>query len=283
VSSLQWSHRQAEQSPFVLIALKGWFDAGEAATGALDWLEDHYEVTELAEIQADEFFDFQQERPFVTLSESGERSILWPSTRVLLAEGEDVDPFILINGTEPHVRWRLYVQLLDEILAEYAAPRVVTLGAMVGGIPHTRQLAAKGSSADKRIAARYGLQPPKYQGPTGVLGVLHQALDVSDRAGISLHVPVPHYAASGPSPKAMLSLLAAVQRVTDIPTHHEALYQEAELWVQSVSEAVGEDEQLKAYIGKLEEHRDADLEEQVSSSGDVAAALEEFLRRESDS
>lgn len=280
MSAIEPQQSESLVEPVVLLALRGWFDAGGAATGALKWIEDHYELEKIGEIEADGFFDFQQERPVARLDDQGRREIVWPSTSLYLATSSDADPFVIVRGTEPHLRWREYLRRLDELLGEFESPRIITLGAMAGGVPHTRQFVTKGSSAKRSIAMEHGLQRPRYEGPTGMFGVLHQQLDARDHSGISLWVPVPHYVIEAPSPKATHSLLRAVQRVSGIPTMHEELHDAAVEWELGINSAMDEDDQLMAYVRRLEEHVDAEVEEEIESGESVADALQDFLREQ---
>lgn len=282
MSDLHWERVPALRRPVVVFAFDGWFDAGEAATGAVEWLRDRYDAAPLARIDAEEHFDFQQQRPEVTLDDGGVRRIVWPDT-LAAAVGLPEAPhdLVLVSGVEPHLGWRQFVEHLVEIVELTGAELVVTLGATAAGVPHTRPPQASGSSSFTSLAEPLGLARPTYEGPTGVVGVLHEALDRREVPAISLRVQVPHYLGGSPNPRCARALLEHLERVTGIETGFVDLDDEVAEWSGRVDEAVRADDDVRSYVAGLEEEYDRAVEE-MASSVDVAAELERFLRDRND-
>ncbi|MCB0996061.1 MAG: PAC2 family protein [Acidimicrobiales bacterium] len=264
--------------PLFVVALRGMFDAAEAATDAVERLEDRYSAEPLADIDPENFFDFQQERPLVELDEDGERRIRWPRNRATAATiPNSRHDLVLLSGVEPHLRWRTFSSHLVTIAQRTQAEMVVTVGAMVGLAPHTRPLGVVGSATDSTLAARLGLGRPSYEGPTGLVGALHDALDTADIPVISLRVSVPHYVPNPPNPEASRSLLRRFELVTGIDTGHHALDASAETWRSRVDAAVGADSDLLDYVRNLE--RQVDESDDLFPSGDdLMRELEAYLR-----
>lgn len=268
--------------PLFVIALGGMFDAAEAATGAVERLADRYEAEPVAEIDPEQFFDFQQERPSVVLDDDGNRRIRWPENRCSVARLADVrHDLVLMAGVEPHLRWRTFSSHLVAIAQRLQVEMVVTVGAMVGLAPHTRPLGVVGSATDPALATRLGLGRPTYEGPTGLVGALHDALDQARIPVISLRVSVPHYVPNPPNPEATRSLLRRLELVTGIDTGHHALDASAETWRERVDAAVQADDELLAYVANLERQVD-DSDELLPSGDDIVRELEAYLRERGD-
>ncbi len=281
-SSLIWDAEPGLHRPLVVVALAGWFDAGEAATGAVEWLRAGHDVERMAVIDSDEHFDFQQQRPEVVIDDEGLREIAWPVTTVERAEvPSDARDLVLVAGVEPHLAWRAFVDDLIEIIEVCDAGLVVTLGAVASGVPHSRAPRVTGSSTDSRLAGALGLTRPSYEGVTGVVGVLHTELDRRDVPAVSLRVSAPHYLGGSPNPRAARSLLEHLQRITGVRTRFSELDEEVGAWVDRVDVAVGMDDDVRAYVNQLEEAYDAEVEA-LAESTDLAAELERYLKERGD-
>ena len=278
MTELEWEDAPELSDPIMIVAFKGLFDAAFAATGAIDHLIGFHSATRLASIDPEEFFDFTQERPEVHINDDGVREILWPDNKVHAARtpGEDRD-LVFLAGVEPHLRWRSFANHLVTIAGRTGARMVVTLGAMVGMAPHTRPLGVVGSTTSEELAQRLGLGQPSYEGPTGLVGALHDALDQAAVPVISLRVSVPHYVPSPPNPEATRSLLARLELVTGIKTDHESFVDDAGRWREQVDAAVADDPEMSNYVQELE--RQVDNSDDLLPTGDeLAAQLEAFLR-----
>jgi len=288
MSELSWDSVPNLQRPLVVVAFRGLFDAATSATAAIEWLRDRYESERIAVIDPECYFDFQQERPLVHIDDDGRRSLEWPSndffvvhtTAIAGSFEEQPRDLIVCGGVEPHLRWRSFCDHLLDIARTTKAEMVVTLGAMVGTNPHTRPFPVTGSAASPLLAARLGLSSPTYQGPTGVVGTLHDTLDRAGVPVISLRVSVPHYVPSPPNPKATRALLKRFEDVTGVRTGFTRLDRSATEWEQRVNDAANEDDEVSTYVRKLE--RGYDEAEPLPSGDDIASELEAFLREQRD-
>ncbi len=268
--------------PIVLAAFEGWNDAAEAASGALAHLHEVWDAQPLVAMDPEEYHDFQVTRPQVTLEPDGRRRITWPATRLSWARppGSDRD-VILVRGIEPSMRWRRFTDELLGHLTAHQPSTVITLGALLADVPHTRPIPVTTTSEDPELLERLALQKSQYEGPTGIVGVLQ---DVATRRGLpalSLWAAVPHYVGQSPSPKAILALLSRVEELVQIPLPLGDLAEEAEAWEHGVDELAGEDEEIAEYVRQLEEAKDtAELPE--ASGEAIAREFERYLRRRGD-
>lgn len=275
-----WRDFSSLSRPFLILAFEGWFDVAEAATGAVRWLAKQYNADDVAGIDPEPYFDFTARRPEVKLVD-GERIIEWPANDCAVARlPEHGHDLVLLAGIEPHLRWQTFTQDLIEVIRTTGAEMVITLGAMADAVPHSRPPLVKGSSTSAALAGRLGLDRPSYQGPTGLIGVLHDRLDREQIPVISLRVAVPHYVASSPNPKATLALLHHLEHVTGVPTAHAGLLKVAEAWEQQVNTAVANDDEVRAYVRRLEDQADRRLAQQLPTGEDLAAEFEKFLREQ---
>jgi len=259
------------------MAFDGLFDAAESATDSLAWIRDRCETTELAEIDPESYFNFHSTRPMVRFDPDGKRVIEWPSTRAWACETDSVRDLILVSGFEPHLRWRSFADDILEVVRRSRAELAVTVGAMVAMVPHTRPFPITGSAANPDLARRLGLDSPSYQGPTGVVGVIHDRLDRSEVPVMSIRASVPHYVPAPPNPKATRALLRRIQQTTGVPTAYEELDGAVTEWHGRVDQAVTSDPESAEYVNRLE--RQVDSNEESLPSGDaLASELEAFLR-----
>ena len=266
--------------PVLVVAFKGLFDASGSATSALEWLMEKSESENVGEIDSETFFDFTQERPSISFGKNGERNLTWPKNKIVVIKtNENERDLLSISGIEPHLRWRTFSEILIEIVKKSNAESVLTLGSMVGMTPHSRPLTVTGSSTNPDLAERLHLEKPSYQGPTGIVGVLHDALDRSKIPVISLRVSVPHYVPDSPNPKATRALLRRFEQVTGVTTEHEELDGPAADWQKQVDAAVASDDEITAYVTRLETAIDED-ENLLPSGDDLAAEFEAFLREQ---
>jgi proteasome assembly chaperone (PAC2) family protein len=269
--------------PVVIAAFEGWNDAGEAASGVIRHLEETWGATPLVALDPDDYYDFQVTRPTVEMVDGQTRRISWPTTRLSIAKipGTDRD-VVLIHGIEPNMRWRAFCRDLVGIMLELGARTAVLLGALLADAPHTRPVPVTAASSDAGLAARMQLEPARYEGPTGILGVLQDACAKADLETVSLWAAVPHYVAQPPSPKATLALLRWVEDILDISVSLGELPEQARAWEHGVNELAEQDTEVAEYVRALEEQKDAT--ELPEASGDaIAREFERYLRRRSDS
>jgi proteasome assembly chaperone (PAC2) family protein len=266
----------------VIAAFEGWNDAGEAASDAVSHLLVTWRATLLATVDPEDFYDFQVNRPHVGFTPDGARELSWRSTSFWHCQarpgGRDV---ILITGIEPNVRWRSFCSEVLDYLLERGCSTLVTLGALLADVPHTRPVPITGISSDTQLAARYGLEPSRYTGPTGILGVIQDASSQRGLETLSYWAAVPHYVAAPPAPKATLALLGALEDFLGTPIDMQNLPEEAKAWERGVDELASDDSEVAEYVRSLEEERDtADLPE---ASGDaIAREFERYLKRRAD-
>jgi predicted ATP-grasp superfamily ATP-dependent carboligase len=276
--------------PTMIVAFSGWSDAGEAATGALthllenlDQSEDPQEAILIAEYDAEDFYDFQVNRPMISVDESMVRSINWPSTQVYGIHTSHLDhDYVLVLGVEPSMKWRTFTALLLDLAEDLEVDLVITLGAMLADAPHTRPISVSGSGGHPDIAARLGVEISKYEGPTGILGIIGDGAVKREIDTVSLWAGLPHYASNSPSPKATLALINAVEDFLEISLPLADLVHQSQEWENEVSEMALEDTEVSEYVKALEESKDAAEFKDVSGD-EIARELERFLRRQNES
>jgi len=269
------------RNPVMVAAFEGWNDAGEAASGAVAHLQRIWGAAPFAELDPEDYHDFQVNRPQVTL-EGGQRRVVWPTTRLYWARpaGADHD-VVLVRGIEPSMRWRTYVDELLGFATELQVRTLVTLGALLADVPHTRPIPVTATSEDPELMGRLALEASTYEGPTGIVGVLHDAASRAGIAGLSMWAAVPHYVGQAPSPKATLALLRRVEELFDVTVPLGDLPEDARAWEHGVDELAEEDGEIADYVRQLEEAKDtADLPE--ASGEAIAREFERYLRRRGD-
>jgi proteasome assembly chaperone (PAC2) family protein len=277
---LRYERRPALTRPVLICSFRGWNDGGQGASLAGSFLARSWRAEQFADIDPELFFDFQMTRPHVSLA-SGERQIDWPENSFhhahLPQTGEGPRDMLLLLGTEPSLRWRAFTGLVTGLATEFGASMVVTLGSLLADVPHTRPAPVTASASDSRVLEELGLQPSRYEGPTGMVGVLHDACRVVDIPSVSLWAAVPHYVQLTPSPRAAKALCDRLATLLDVPLDTTELEQASKAYIQQVSEAVAADEETAAYVDELES-RVEEIEEELPSGETLAAELTRFLR-----
>src|SRR6266545_2807381 len=203
-----WESRPQLNRPVMVSAFEGWNDAADAASGAVTWLRRRLKATHIARIDPEEFYDFQATRPEVSLVEGTTRKISWPSNDCFTAHVEEVGrDLVLFSGVEPNLRWRAFCSTVIGLARETGCEMVVTLGALLADVPHTRPTRVTGATSDPELMTSLGLQRSRYEGPTGIVGVLHDTARATGVASASFWAPVPHYVSTPPNPLATRALL----------------------------------------------------------------------------
>ncbi|HEY2985146.1 MAG TPA: PAC2 family protein [Jatrophihabitantaceae bacterium] len=266
----------------LVAAFEGWNDAGDAATGSIEHLELVWDSQPLMAIDPDEYYDFQVNRPAVSMVDGVTRRVSWPTTRLSVCRppGAAFD-LVLVRGIEPNMRWRAFCDELLDVIRALDVRVVVTLGALLSDTPHTRATSVTGTSYDQASAVKYGLEKSRYEGPTGIVGVLQDACVAAGIPAISFWAGVPHYVSQPPNPKATIALLHSVEEVLDVPVPLAELPQQADEWQKLVDEMAAEDDEVTEYIRNLEQRDDEiDRGEMGATSGDaIAREFERYLRR----
>ncbi|MFT4264163.1 MAG: PAC2 family protein [Nocardioides sp.] len=266
----------------VIAAFEGWNDAADAASHVVDHLMSVWSARVVGEIDPEDYYDFQVNRPHVGLNAAGMREITWPTTRIAIASPPELDrDVILIRGLEPSMRWR---QFCDELLGAVEAlggSLVVTLGALLSDTPHTRPIPVSGTSSEPELVDRLKLELSTYEGPTGIVGVFQDACVNEDLASVSYWAAVPHYVAQPPCPKATLALVHRLEELLEISIPLGDLPDDARAWERGVDELAEEDEDVADYVRSLEEARDTT--ELPEASGEaIAREFERYLKRRQD-
>ena len=266
--------------PVLVAAFRGWNDGGQGASLAAGYLAKVWKTARFAEIDPENFYDFQATRPSVSLVDGETRKIEWPDNAFYHGriEGSDRDAVILL-GIEPNLRWRTFGQLVTGLAGDLGVELVITLGSLLADVPHTRPSPVTGSATDAELVEQLGLQASRYEGPTGMVGVLHDACNQAGLPSASLWAAGPHYVSLAPSPRAAYALCERLAGLLDVPLDTTELAEASERYSEQVSEAVAADEETAAYVEELEQRTDA-IEEAVElPSGDtLAAELTKYLR-----
>jgi predicted ATP-grasp superfamily ATP-dependent carboligase len=277
---LHLAHRPKLTRPVLIVAFRGWNDGGQGASLAGGYLAKTWEAARFAEVEPEGFFDFQATRPHVSLVEGQTRRIDWPDNAFYHASipGLDRDAVLLL-GIEPNLRWRTFTGLVTGLAKELGVELLITLGSLLADVPHTRASPVTGGATDPELIERLGLQRSRYEGPTGIVGVLHDACHRADLPSISLWAAVPHYVSLAPSPRAALALCERLGDILETGIDTAELEEAAERYSEQVSEAVASDEETAAYVAELEQRADVLEDEENLPSGDsLAAELTRFLR-----
>ena len=268
------------RSPILVTAFQGWFDVGGAATGALEWLSERSESIRVAHVDPEEFHNFAEQRPTVRLRDD-RRDIVWPSVDVHVLRPPDAQhDLVLVVGVEPQLKWRTFAGVIVELATRSESALLVTVGAHIADIPHTRPFGVTGSTTDASLAKAWGLDRPSYEGPTGIVGVLHERFERLGVPAVSLRVAVPHYVSGAPNPKGARALLERFERVTGLPTGWAELDEAAQEWEQRVNDAMDSDDDVVSYVRRLEARADARAKRSVPSPDDLGAEFERFLRQQ---
>jgi proteasome assembly chaperone (PAC2) family protein len=276
---LQISERPSLERPVLVAAFRGWNDGGQGASLAGAYLARAWAARQFAEIDPEGFYDFQATRPSVSLVDGETRRIDWPENHFMFAPapGAGRDAIILL-GVEPNVRWRAFTTLVTQVASEFEVELVITLGSLLADVPHTRPAPVTGSATDPELIERLGLQASRYEGPTGIVGVLHDACGRAGLPSASLWAAVPHYVSLTPSPRAAKALVERLAGLLDADVDTSELDEACDAYAQQVSEAVAADADTATYVEELERRVDELAAEADLPSGDALAdELTRFL------
>jgi hypothetical protein len=283
--SLEW--RPELERPVLIAAFTGWNDAAEAATVALATLRDSWEARRFGVFDAEEFFDYQASRPQIKLVEGVTRTIEWPENHLSATapslESAGGRGAVLLSGPEPSFRWRSFSAAVIELARELKVELVVTMGALLADVPHSRPVAVAANSQDPALVESLGLSASRYEGPTGITGVLHRACAEAGLPSVSFWAPVPHYLPAIPSAPAALALLDSLSGLLGMDVDTSNLERGAASYQEQVSAAVSQDSDLSSYVRMLEERFDSQADQgprDLPTGDDLARELESFLRDE---
>jgi proteasome assembly chaperone (PAC2) family protein len=261
----------------MIVAFEGWNDAGDAATTAVAQLEKLWGARPIATIDPEEFYDFTTVRPSVSLDANGRREIHWPTNQLSIATPPNAPEMILFRGVEPQLKWRTFSEEIISIAVELRVRLVMTLGALLADVAHSRPTQVYGTAYEQTVIDALHLEPSRYEGPTGIVGVLHGECAMHGVNTASLWAAVPSYVPSAPSPKAALALVERVCAMLGTTADTAAMVVEAMDYERQISELVSEDDETVAYVRHLEEAHDRD-EIAVNTADHLVEEVERFLR-----
>jgi len=281
---LIWDRRpDGLRAPAMVCAFQGWNDAGDAASSAVSFLASSLQARRFARIDSEEFYDFQTNRPSVQFNDENEREIVWPAVEVLEATAPRAPrDLVLVQGVEPSLRWRSFTGHIVELAEALGVQVVVSLGALLGDVPHTRPVSMSGHATDPALMERLGMQGSTYEGPTGIVGVLHAACAQAGLPSASLWAGVPHYVAAAANPKAALALVRRVEGLIGVSVDVSELESAAVDYERQVGLAVQSDPDIQAFVERLEQAAEGDEDvapEDVPSGDAIAREFQRFLRQ----
>src|SRR5436190_5490820 len=284
MESLIWEGDRPElRSPTLVCAFAGWNDAASAATAALEAVAASHETEVVARIDPEEFYDFQVNRPTIHLIEGQTREVEWPATTLLSVPVPSAErDLALLSGVEPNVRWRTFADLILEAAEALGVEMVVTLGSLIADVAHTRPVPITGLASDSELVERLGLSRSTYEGPTGIVGILHDACRRRGKSSASLWAAVPHYVAAVPNPKAALALLRRLEGLTGVAVEASELEEAADGFEEQIDRAVSANPEIDELVPNLEasqEEAELGFGQDVPSADDIAQEFQRFLRQ----
>ncbi|HXD56078.1 MAG TPA: PAC2 family protein [Solirubrobacteraceae bacterium] len=281
---LIWEERpDGLRAPAMVCAFRGWNDAGDAASSAVSFLAGALGAKRFARIDSEEFYDFQANRPTIKLDGREQREIVWPGVEILEARAPRAPrDLVLVQGVEPSMRWRSFSAGIVDLADALGVQIVVSMGALLGDVPHTRPVAMTGHASDPSLLERLGVGSSVYEGPTGIVGVLHAACANAGLPAASLWAAVPHYVAAATNPKAALALLRRVEVLIGVSVDVSELESAAADYERQVGLAVQSDPDIQAFVERLEQAAESDEQEspaEVPSGDAIAREFQRFLRQ----
>src|SRR5665811_186329 len=279
---LQWEHRpDGLRAPALVCAFKGWNDAADAASTAITFVGTALGARRFATIDPEEFYDFQATRPRVKLVDGQAREIVWPAVELFEARVPRAPrDLILMAGSEPSFRWRTFCKLVVELAEVLGTQLVVTLGALLADVPHTRAVSVTGLSSDPALVARLGLAPSSYEGPTGIVGILHAACQQAGLPSASLWAAVPHYIAASPNPKAALALVRKLEAIAGVTVDTSELEDECREYDEHVGRAISANSEIGEMVERIEAEQTEQIGEtlEIPTADALASEFQRFLR-----
>jgi proteasome assembly chaperone (PAC2) family protein len=280
MSDLNVTFRPELRRPVLVAAFRGWNDGGQGASLGGAYLAKQWDATRFAEIDPEDFYDFQATRPQVSLIDGVTRRLDWPENAFYHASipGSDRDAILLL-GVEPNLRWKTFSNLVLGLSRELGVELLVTLGSLLADVPHTRPAPVTGAATDPALVSELGLEPSRYEGPTGIVGVVHDGCRDAGIPSVSLWAAVPHYVSLAPSPRAALALVRRLGELLRVDIDLDELEHASEEYSEQVSEAVSTDPETASYVEELERRVDMlEAAEELPSGESLAAELTRYLR-----
>ncbi|WP_166864219.1 MULTISPECIES: PAC2 family protein [unclassified Salinibacterium] len=264
----------------LVVAFEGWNDAGEAASSAVRRLRDQLGLVPFVELEPEDYFDFQFNRPLIAFDDNGDRVITWPSV-VLSGTPDRSEGVHVLLGTEPSRGWKTFAEEVLDAVSVCGIERIVFLGAMLADVPHTRPISVYASSENAEVREEFDLERSTYEGPVGIISVLADAAETAGIPTISIWASVPHYVHNAPSPKATLALLERLEDFISVEVERGTLDDDAVAWERGIDALAGDDDDMSAYIEQLEQARDT-VDSPEASGDAIAEEFEKYLRKRDD-
>ncbi|MDF1479938.1 PAC2 family protein [Leifsonia sp. H3M29-4] len=269
----------------LVVAFEGWNDAGEAASGAVRTLKEQLDVYPIAEVDPEDYFDYQFNRPSVAVDEEGNRRLVWPGVTIYGPtrpnSGEPGSNVYLLLGTEPSRGWKTFVSEILEVVQANEIEAIVFLGALLADVPHSRPISVFTSSENREVRQQFGMERSSYEGPVGILSVLGDAAEKAGIRTVSIWASVPHYVHNAPSPKATLAIIDKLEEIIDVVIPRGDLVTESAAWESGIDALAGDDDDMASYIEQLEQARDT-VDSPEASGEAIAQEFERYLRRGGD-
>ncbi len=265
----------------MVCAFKGWNDAGDAASSAVSFVAGALSARRFAAIDSEEFYDFQSNRPCISFAENEQREIKWPTVEIFEASAPRAPrDLVLVQGVEPSMRWRAFCAHIVDLAEALGVQVVVSLGALLGDVPHSRPVPMSGHASDPLLMTRLGIETSSYEGPTGIVGVLHSACAAAGLPSVTLWAAVPHYVAAASNPKAALALVRRVEGLIGVSVDVSELESAAADYERQVGLAVQSDPDIQAFVERLEQQSPEEAPPEEVPSGDlIAREFQRFLRQ----
>jgi proteasome assembly chaperone (PAC2) family protein len=286
VDSLRWEGDVPElRRPILVCSFRGWNDAAAAASTALTTVEDAFDSELIATVDAEDYFDFQATRPTIVLSEGQARRIDWPHNNLIAVRVPAADrDLVLLDGTEPNLRWRTFSETISTAADALGVEMVITLGALVAEVSHTLPVPITGLASDEALVEELDLQRSNYEGPTGIVGVVHDCCRQVGMSSASLWAAVPHYVAAVPNPKAALALLRRLEGLTGIAVDATELEEETSSYEEQIDRAIAANPEIEELVDRIEAEQADQLQspEDLPSADSIARDFQQFLRQQGD-
>lgn len=280
---LQWEMNPPKlRRPMMVCAFRGWNDAASAASSALETLADSLEVDVLAELDPEEFYDFQANRPTISFADSHRRRIDWPSNTFISARAQGADrDLVLFDATEPNLKWRTYSEMVVRVAEHFDIELVVVLGSLIAEVAHTLPVPITGVATDDQLIKQLELERSDYEGPTGIVGVIHDRCRAAGLGSVSLWAAVPHYVAAVPNPKAALALSERLERITGVAADITGLEDETASYEEQIGRAVSADPEVEELVNRIESEQQSRNTHDIDVPSGEALALEfqRFLKQ----
>jgi proteasome assembly chaperone (PAC2) family protein len=284
MDQLRWEMNPPKlRSPILVCAFRGWNDAASAASTALETLCDSLEVDVLAELDPEEYFDFQANRPTIAFSDGAHRRIEWPRNTFIAARAQGAErDLVLLDGTEPNLKWRTYSETIVKVAEFLKIETVVVMGSLIAEVAHTMPVPITGLASSDVLVKQLDLDRSDYEGPTGIVGVLHDRCRAAGMASVSLWAAVPHYVAAVPNPKAALALSERLEKITDVAADLSGLAEETAAYEEQIARAVSADPEVEELVSRIEtdQRKRGEEEPEVPTGEALALEFQRFLKNQ---